>query len=678
MGEQQVSPRSVRMSGNGVMDWDSDSCHTDLPSLADVSDYDSNSCSTTSTTITAGDEHYRQQSSLVTLSDPSARKRANSVQFLEQTAKQTSTRPSLPEVPAVDSVFCPSMLIDSITTFLSCTLTPNKDASIDSICCANELSKRQVKDSSNDQQREPTADSRNADQCIAEMRTKIENDIVHIIGDAEVFLHGCNQSLNCVEGNEEDMATTARQSPYDGGKFEDKKKPRNRNAYQRDMAAQRIQNLRRGSHSRVFSHASGYSAHHTDGFTSRGNGHGSESDNHEETTFPHHLRHSFPVVSIRSAEYISETRTARGELYQDDDVIRSDVLTRSSCGEYFPTSYLKSALGVDTSNQVDPITQVPSIEPVASLELFYDSDPGCYMKDNLSVPMLPRPVDMGGDDAKSVDVDGSTELSSQNEQRASILDGLNLQTFDTNDQRSVTYLINELVTRNFSLIWHPYVDQVGQGITTSHPKSMRVNAYLEMGQCLKSLLVQPKFMWRNTTVPEHINGKKRLQCVSFQNPIGIDLLNIIRIMAPNSVDRAIHPFAKLEQCFIICNSSDEEYLFEAATELERDRFVFSLKLLVARLASKIIVGDKDVFDEFFTPWGIIPRKKKSKKKYSRRRRRRLAALKSSVSADDDVGSRSPSRKKEPRRTRSELSSSNFVSAVVEQEGQRTDELWGSS
>jgi len=40
-------------------------------------------------------------------------------------------------------------------------------------------------------------------------------------------------------------------------------------------------------------------------------------------------------------------------------------------------------------------------------------------------------------------------------------------------------------------------------------------------------------------------------------------------------------------------------LFEAGSEVERDRLAYALKLAVARLGSKIIVGDAGVFDEFF-------------------------------------------------------------------------------
>ena len=46
---------------------------------------------------------------------------------------------------------------------------------------------------------------------------------------------------------------------------------------------------------------------------------------------------------------------------------------------------------------------------------------------------------------------------------------------------------------------------------------------------------------------------------------------------------------------------DKEMIFEAESANERDVFIEGLKILVARLGSKIIVGDKDVLEEFFTP-----------------------------------------------------------------------------
>jgi len=93
---------------------------------------------------------------------------------------------------------------------------------------------------------------------------------------------------------------------------------------------------------------------------------------------------------------------------------------------------------------------------------------------------------------------------------------------------------------------------------------------------------------------------------STATPHDIELLDIVRVLKPDSIDRDEYPFAKLKNSFILHSSAEEQvFLFECTSEQERDRFVHGLKLLVARLASKIIVGDEKVFDEFFTPWGLL-------------------------------------------------------------------------
>lgn len=72
---------------------------------------------------------------------------------------------------------------------------------------------------------------------------------------------------------------------------------------------------------------------------------------------------------------------------------------------------------------------------------------------------------------------------------------------------------------------------------------------------------------------------------------------------PIEVDRSIYPFVKPKNSFMIMTNEEKEYVFEAKIEEGGKRFLFAMKLMIARLASKIIVGDKDVFDEFFTPTG---------------------------------------------------------------------------
>ena len=74
------------------------------------------------------------------------------------------------------------------------------------------------------------------------------------------------------------------------------------------------------------------------------------------------------------------------------------------------------------------------------------------------------------------------------------------------------------------------------------------------------------------------------------------------------------PLAKrLRSLVLLCHSEEGgagavaknkvSYLFEAHNEDERDWSAHTLKLVVARMASKIIVGDKRMFGEFFAEFG---------------------------------------------------------------------------
>ena len=52
---------------------------------------------------------------------------------------------------------------------------------------------------------------------------------------------------------------------------------------------------------------------------------------------------------------------------------------------------------------------------------------------------------------------------------------------------------------------------------------------------------------------------------------------------------------------MLTTSDRQSYIFEVKNSTEKQRIMLSLKLLVSRLASLIIVGDKTLFDDFFYP-----------------------------------------------------------------------------
>jgi hypothetical protein len=132
---------------------------------------------------------------------------------------------------------------------------------------------------------------------------------------------------------------------------------------------------------------------------------------------------------------------------------------------------------------------------------------------------------------------------------------------------------------------------------TRSTQPLAVHAWVERGQRLQTI-VQPKFMWRSV----HL---KKSKGNSIENPIisGIDLLDITRILKVEKIDRRRYPFAKPMHCFIIKTQKDEDLFFEAKSVLDRNRLVYSFKMIVARFGAKVIVADDSLFDEFFANQG---------------------------------------------------------------------------
>jgi hypothetical protein len=117
-------------------------------------------------------------------------------------------------------------------------------------------------------------------------------------------------------------------------------------------------------------------------------------------------------------------------------------------------------------------------------------------------------------------------------------------------------------------------------------------------------VVQPKFTWSPSYEP-HL-PRRRIQ-LSGTEPDAIELLSIIRVVTPTHLNRNLYPFARLDRtCCITTNNEAFPYLvFEAPSTRERDWLVHALKMIVARLASIIIVRDETMLLEFFTPYAAL-------------------------------------------------------------------------
>jgi hypothetical protein len=148
-----------------------------------------------------------------------------------------------------------------------------------------------------------------------------------------------------------------------------------------------------------------------------------------------------------------------------------------------------------------------------------------------------------------------------------------------------------------TLMWHPT-----QTKETSNRTPICVKVWIESGVYLiDSSFLLPKLTW----VPMHERhlDSKGLN-VSKAYPNQLDLLDVCRVRETKTVDRQLHPLARTDRSFVI-QTQDELILFEAQSNEERGRIVNGLKLVIARLASLLMLRDLRAVEEFFSA-GTVP------------------------------------------------------------------------
>ena len=136
--------------------------------------------------------------------------------------------------------------------------------------------------------------------------------------------------------------------------------------------------------------------------------------------------------------------------------------------------------------------------------------------------------------------------------------------------------------------------------------SINVIAWIEQGSRLSGQIIQPRLVWRK---PSHLKSSIHNlsgNTLRQQELSSIELLDIYRILKATDEIKIEHPLAKTNNCLVVTTTNNGSYVFEAQSEIDRDRIIDGLKLLVSRLASMIIVGNNDVFNEFFNPRGSVP------------------------------------------------------------------------
>jgi len=216
----------------------------------------------------------------------------------------------------------------------------------------------------------------------------------------------------------------------------------------------------------------------------------------------------------------------------------------------------------------------------------YDSDPELFHAASSSS----FGVEVRGQTNKNAD-EGEVPGSQSSANRTKLPRFINLR-----DEGATSKLIDEIVHDTIILVWHKSVD-LSQGSRTSAPTSQRM--WVELGCRVKGQIIQPRLVWRSAHHKQQGKGESSLP--SPTTSAGIDILDISRVRSLSDAERRQYPLAKKSRSFTIITSDKMTYIFEAKNTQEKARIVLSLKLLVARLASLIIVGDEKLFEDFFYP-----------------------------------------------------------------------------
>jgi hypothetical protein len=135
-----------------------------------------------------------------------------------------------------------------------------------------------------------------------------------------------------------------------------------------------------------------------------------------------------------------------------------------------------------------------------------------------------------------------------------------------------------------TLMWHPT-----QTVNNPRRSPLCVKVWIEAGVYLNDgTFLLPKLTWCKASLDDPLQ-----QAIE-----KLDLLDICRIYPLATVNRTLHPFALSQKSFCI-ETQIESYVFQAQTTEERDRIVYGLKLVVARLASLLMLRDIRAAEEFF-------------------------------------------------------------------------------
>ncbi|KAL3917379.1 MAG: hypothetical protein SGILL_004739, partial [Bacillariaceae sp.] len=272
---------------------------------------------------------------------------------------------------------------------------------------------------------------------------------------------------------------------------------------------------------------------------------------------------------------VSEHRSAIVRVSQD-----KESSARSSFTNVLQLCTMPENTTLDTSDVLLPAN------PDSSLLV----DDSCYDSDPEDFTRRRRPLNSD----QTFHVDDFSNLS--NTKRSSVLPGISASPskamMDVHNDEVFSTIVQEIFNQTTTLVLHPRSTE-----RQKNPRPVAVDAWLERGQNLSYSLIQPKWMWKSK--PRETSGAP----LKLLNPSlhSIELLDVTRIVRKEEAGgHSLSPFAKWSHCFIIKTIHGDEFCFEAPNVTDRDRLVYQLKLVIARFGAKVLVGDPQVYWEFFS------------------------------------------------------------------------------
>lgn len=157
------------------------------------------------------------------------------------------------------------------------------------------------------------------------------------------------------------------------------------------------------------------------------------------------------------------------------------------------------------------------------------------------------------------------------------------------DEDTIVQIVQQMTNERLTLMLHP-----NQGKNEPNRSPICVKLWIESGVCLiDGTFILPKLSWVKyetaATAGRHVVQTE---------PQKLDLLDVCRIHTAETIDRYRNPFAVARKSFLI-ETQTQSFMFEAQTTEECERIVFALKLVIARLASLLMLRDVRAAEEFF-------------------------------------------------------------------------------